>query len=101
MIDLEAIEARDAAMPEGYVLVPELVDRRLLLRYVKTLRGLLQNVLDTREAEAKAEAKMRNAKRNYTNPRPYVNAWERAMAAASNAEKEARAALAEPTKEQP
>lgn len=61
---------------------------------IERLRGLLRNVLDAGEAEAKAEAEMRNAQRNYTNPRPYVDAWEQAMLAASNAEKEARAALA-------
>lgn len=70
-----------------------LVGEAALLAEIERLRELLQNVLDAGEAEAKAEAEMRNAKRNYTNPRPYVDAWERAMVAASEAENEARAAL--------
>ena len=39
--ELAAIRERDAAMPEGYVLVPELVDRRALLAYVDDLQRQL------------------------------------------------------------
>lgn len=61
------------------------------------LREALRDVLDTREAEAKATLTVDNATQNFTNPRREFDAMTAAMIAASEAEKRARAALQQET----
>ena len=61
---------------------------------IERLRGLMRAVLDTRDAEAKAQRAFQNALDNYSGEhRSYGIAHTKAMCAASDAEKAARAAL--------
>ena len=57
-------------------------------------RAALEEVLDTRNAEAKAQLSYDVANENYTDPKPESEAWGKAMIAASAAEKKARELLA-------
>lgn len=61
---------------------------------IERLRELMRAVLDTRDAEAKAQRAFQNALDNYSGEhRSYGIAHTKAMCAASDAEKAARAAL--------
>lgn len=61
---------------------------------IERLRDLMRAVLDTRDAEAKAQRAFQNALDNYSGEhRSYGIAHTKAMCAASDAEKAARAAL--------
>ena len=66
---------------------------------MKRLRKLAQAVLDTRSEEAKACLTMQNAEENFSDAKPEIAKYERAMLAASKAEKELRAALETPNVE--
>jgi len=71
-----------------------LAERDRLRADVAELVGCLGIVLATREAEAKANLSYQNALDNFDNTRPEANSYARAMRAASEAEKAARALLA-------
>lgn len=58
-----------------------------------SLRDALRKLLDTHEAEAKAFASWQNARDNFSSDGHERKAYERAMNAASNAEREARVLL--------
>jgi hypothetical protein len=64
--------------------------------YIERLRTLAQKVLNTRNAEAKAYLSLQNAEENFSDAKPEAAAYERAMLAASAAEKELRDALTTP-----
>ena len=64
-----------------------------MVEYARTLERLLRKVLDTREAEAKAQASYNVAADNFSDAAQEGEVYERAMLAASEAEDEAREAL--------
>lgn len=69
------------------------LDPDVLLIQRDSLRDALTKVLDTREREAKATMSYRNARENFSDSIDERKAHERAMLAASNAEREARTLL--------
>ena len=58
-------------------------------------QAILRALLDTREAEAKAHLTLQTALDNYSNPEPEQLAFEKALIAASEAAKAARAYIGE------
>lgn len=66
----------------------------------KELVEALQNVLDTREAEAKAWLSLEVAQENFSSAREEVKAWKHAANAASAAEIAAHALLARAKEQQ-
>lgn len=60
---------------------------------VDSLRAALVKVLDTRNREAKAAMSYQNARENFSSSADERKAHERAMLAASDAEREARVLL--------
>ena len=71
------------------------LDAEVLLAQRDSLRDALQKVLDTREREREAKATLSylTAVDNFSLSRPELEAHERAMLAASDAEREARVLL--------
>lgn len=64
------------------------------LRSTEETGNVLRLVIETRDAEAKAELAMQNATENYSDPSKETDAYAKAAAAASEAEKSARSILA-------
>ena len=69
------------------------MDAVVLLMQRDSLRDALRKVLDTQEREAKARMSWQTARENFSNSSDERKAHERAMLAASNAEREARVLL--------
>lgn len=69
------------------------LDTEVLLAQRDSLRDALQKMLDTREREAKAALSYMTAVDNFSLSLPELEAHERAMLAASDAEREARVLL--------
>ena len=68
-------------------------DCEVLKCQVDSLRAVLQKVLDTHNREAKAALSYTTALHNYSNSRAERKAYEHAMLAANDAEREARVLL--------
>ena len=69
------------------------LDNDVLLIQRDSLRDALTKLLDTREREAKATMSYQNARENFSDSSDERKAHERAMLAASKAEREARVLL--------
>jgi hypothetical protein len=69
------------------------LDADVLRIQCESLRAALLKVLDSHEAEAKATMSYQNARENFSDSADERKAHERAMLAASNAEREARLLL--------
>lgn len=72
---------------------PTVLDAEVLQIQLDDLRAALVKVLETRNAEAKAQMSYQNALENFSSASHECKAHERAMLAASTAEREARALL--------
>ncbi len=66
------------------------------VKRVEALETMLNRMLDSREAEARATLACEVAMDNYSDPKPNMDAMQDAMVAASLIEKEARALLEKP-----
>lgn len=69
------------------------LDAEVLRLQFESVRAALLKVLDSHEAEAKATMSYQNARENFSDSADERKAHERAMLAASNAEREARLLL--------
>lgn len=78
----------------GDTIVDMLSDRVVLVAQVNALRAALAKVLDAGDREAKATMSYQNARENFSDSSAERKAHERAMLAASEAEREARVLLA-------
>lgn len=78
----------------GDTIVDMLSERVVLVAQVNALRAALVKVLDTGNREAAATMSYRNARENFSDSSAERKAHERALLAASEAEREARVLLA-------
>lgn len=77
----------------GDTIVEMLAERAVLVAQVDGLRAALVKVLNTRNREAAATMSYQNARENFSDSSDERKAHERAMLAASDAEREARVLL--------
>ena len=94
IVDMLSERVRNHAENAGDTIVDMLSERVVLVAQVNALRAALVKVLDTGNREAAATMSYRNARENFSDSSAERKAHERALLAASEAEREARVLLA-------